>query len=109
VRRVRRVLQNPANEVWLSPVSVWELTLLVEKGRVILDCPLNEWVAKAASPLKEVPLTSEVVLEAARFRLSHGDPADRFLVATARSLGLVLVTADRRLLDSNSVSVLPNQ
>jgi len=109
VKRVRRALQNPANEVWLSPISIWELTLLVEKGRVILDSPINGWVVKAALPLKEAPLTSEVVLEAAQFSLPHGDPADRFLVATARSLGLILVTADRRLLDSKSVSVLPNQ
>jgi PIN domain nuclease of toxin-antitoxin system len=57
----------------------------------------------------EAPLTAEIVMETARFRLPQGDPADRFLVATARSLEVTLLTADRRLLGSESVSVLPNR
>jgi len=108
-KRVRRSLENARNEVWLSPISIWELTLLVEKHLMVLDCSVAEWVAKAALPLKEAPLTAEIVLETGRFSLPHHDPADRFLVATARSLGLTLVTADSRLLASKSVSVLPNR
>ncbi|HEV2178080.1 MAG TPA: type II toxin-antitoxin system VapC family toxin [Terriglobia bacterium] len=106
--RVRRALENQANEVWLSPVSIWELVLLVEKRRVALDREVREWATSAASMLKEAPLTSEIVLETARFSLPHDDPADRLLVATARSLGLTLVTSDARLLASKTVPVLPN-
>ena len=51
----------------------------------------------------------EIVLETARFRLPHSDPADRILVATARSLGLTLVTSDARLLASKAVPTLPNR
>jgi PIN domain nuclease of toxin-antitoxin system len=109
VKRVRRLLDNAGNEVWLSPISIWELILLVEKRRMILDCSVAEWVTRAASPLKEAPLTPEIVLETGRFSLPHADPADRFLVATARSLQLTLVTADSRLLASKSVSALPNR
>ena len=109
VKRVRRSLENSGNEVWLSPISIWELILLVEKRRMALDRSLADWVTKATSPLKEAPLTAEIVLETGRFSLPQGDPADRFLVATARSLGLTLVTADRRLLASKSVSLLPNR
>ena len=108
-KRVRRSLADKSNELWLSPISIWELTLLVEKGRIILDCSVAEWVAKAAAPLKEAPLTTDIVLEMGRFSLPHGDPADRFLVATARSLGLTLTTADSRLLASKAVSILPNR
>ena len=109
MKRVRRSLENSGNEIWLSPISIWELTLFVEKRRIVLDCGLADWVAKATSPLKKAPLTAEIVLETGRFSLPQGDPADRFLVATARSLGLTLVTADRRLLASKSVSVIPNR
>jgi PIN domain nuclease of toxin-antitoxin system len=42
-------------------------------------------------------------------KLSHGDPADRFLVATARVFELRLVTADERLIDPGSVPTLPNR
>jgi PIN domain nuclease of toxin-antitoxin system len=107
-RKVRRSLEDRRNEVWLSPISIWELMLLVEKGRVVLEGSVGEWVARAIMPLKEAPLTAEIVLETGRFTLPHGDPADRFLVATARSLGLTLVTTDKLLLASKLVPVLPN-
>jgi PIN domain nuclease of toxin-antitoxin system len=107
--RVKRALDNEANEVWLSPISIWELVLLVEKRRVVLDRHVGEWVRQSASTLKEAPLTLEIVLEATRVSLPHDDPADRFLVATARTLGLTLVTSDARLLASNAVPVLPNR
>ena len=102
-------MENETNEVWLSPVSVWELLLLVEKRRMALGGDVAEWIRKAAAPLKEAPLTAEIVLETARFSLPHPDPADRFLVATARSLGLTLVTSDVRLLASHAVPTLPNR
>ena len=107
--RVKRALDNEGSEVWLSPISVWELVLLVEKRRVALDRHVAEWVSQSTSALKEAPLTLEIVLEAARFTLPHDDPADRFLVAKARTLGLTLVTSDARLLASNAVPILPNR
>ncbi len=84
------------------------MALLVEKRRVTLSVRTEEWVLKAAQPLKEAPLTAEIVLEALRLTLPHADPADRFLVATARELGLALVTADPRLIDSRAVATMPN-
>jgi PIN domain nuclease of toxin-antitoxin system len=107
--RVRRALENEANEVWISPVSIWELILLVEKRRLALHGDVVEWITKAVAPLKEAPLTTEIVLETPRFSLPYPDPADRFLVATARSLGLTLVTSDGRLLASKAVPTLPNR
>jgi PIN domain nuclease of toxin-antitoxin system len=107
--RVRQALENEANEAWLSPVSVWELLLLVEKRRVVLDRDLGDWVKQSAATLKEAPLTIETVLEATRFTLPHDDPADRFLVATARTFGLTLVTSDARLLACKAVPTLPNR
>ena len=107
--RVKRAFENEANELWLSPISVWELMLLVEKRRLELDRDLGEWVAESASTLKEAPLTMDVVLESERFRLPHDDPADRFLVATARTLGLTLVTSDARLLASKAVATMENR
>jgi len=69
---------------------------------------LAAWATKATAFFQEAPLTAEIVMELGRFRLPQGDPADRFLAATARYLGLTLVTADRRLLESKVIPVLPN-
>jgi PIN domain nuclease of toxin-antitoxin system len=74
-----------------------------------VDGDLVDWIKKGVGPLKEAPLTAEIVLETTRFSLPYPDPADRFLVATARYLGLTLVTSDARLLASEAVATLPNR
>jgi PIN domain nuclease of toxin-antitoxin system len=61
-----------------------------------------------ALPVREAPLTFEVVREVAHLKLPHRDPADHFLVATARIFELTLVTADQHLLKAPGVSVLSN-
>ena len=55
----------------------------------------------------EAVLTFDVAQEAARVHLPHRDPADRYLVATARFYDLTLVTADERLLRVPDVKILP--
>ena len=110
-RRVRSALAHSDNELWLSPVSVWELLVWCQKGRVILDEAPEVWVSRVlrAVPLTEAPLTFEVALESARIALPHRDPADRFLAATARVFGLTLVTADERLLKARGIPLLANR
>ena len=111
VPRVRRALENPANEKWLSPISVWELVILVEKKRVSLNLSVDQWVAQsmAVAPFKEAPLTTEVALATSKVHLSHRDPADAFLVATAKVFDLTFVTADAQLLTAKGISLLPNR
>jgi PIN domain nuclease of toxin-antitoxin system len=110
-RYVTRLLKDPANELWLSPISTWELTILVKKGRIILDQSVETWVtgAIAAVPLKEAPLTHEIALETMRIEVAHRDPADRFISATARVLDLVLVTADASLISAKRFKVIANR
>lgn len=110
-RRVLRALEDPSNEIWLSPISVWELLMLVEKGRVELDEDVEKWIARVieTAPPREAPLTTEVALASRQVRLSHGDPADAFLIATAKVFDLTLVTSDARLLKTEGVSILANR
>ncbi|HEY2930806.1 MAG TPA: type II toxin-antitoxin system VapC family toxin [Acidobacteriota bacterium] len=110
-RRVVKELEKSDNGLWLSPISIWELQVLCRKGRVVLDDPFDVWVAKAmqAAPLTEAPVTHEVALQTGRIHLSHRDPADHFLAATAKVFGLTFVTADRRMIKLKDISVLANQ
>jgi len=108
--RVLKTLQNSANELWLSPISVWELLIRVEKGRIVLNVGVNEWIRQAlsAAPLQEAPLTTEVVLATRQIHLPHHDPADAFLAATAKVFDLTFVTSDARLIATHDLPVLPN-
>ena len=110
-RRVARALEDADNELWLSPVSTWELCVLVERGRVVLGGDVASWVADAFRrvPLHEAPLTHEVALATASVRLPHRDPADRLLAASAAVFELSLVTADERLLGVRSVRTFANR
>jgi PIN domain nuclease of toxin-antitoxin system len=106
--RIAKALENRANEKWLSPISVWEFRVLVEKGRVKLNMGFEEWIAQAfteSSP-REAPLTTEVVLAMSKIQLPHRDPADAFLAATAKVFQLTLVTADTRLRAARGISFL---
>jgi PIN domain nuclease of toxin-antitoxin system len=96
---LRLALDEDLDELWLSPVSVWELALLYERGRVRLDEGPRAWVEEALIrvPLHEASLTREVALVSTEVDLPHRDPADRFLAATALVHGLTLVTVDERL------------
>ena len=108
-RRVRNELRDHSNELWLSPVSTWEVLLLNARGRIRLHGELSEWLTRATAHMREAPLTHEIVLAAHQLPLPHPDPADRFLAATALVLGLTLVTADERLLGLGEIATLANR
>jgi PIN domain nuclease of toxin-antitoxin system len=107
-KRVDAELSNPANELWLSPISVWEALTLMQKGRIRMEDPF-EWVDRAAEQMREAPLTREIVSVGLALPLPQADPADRFLAATAKVLKLTLVTADQRLLGLGEIASLANR
>lgn len=101
--RVVSLLNAAAREgrLLVSAVSVWELAVAVARGRVSLNEPIEVWVRRRSGPggHRLVPLTPEDALESVLLPGSmHADPADRFLVATARRFGARLVTADGKIL-----------
>ncbi len=104
-------LESPANELWLSPISVWETLLLVERGRLKVRghpaAVVNDMLK--TGPFREAPVTHAVAMHSRRVQLPHNDPADRFLAATAVVYELTLVTADDRMLNASGLSVLPNR
>jgi PIN domain nuclease of toxin-antitoxin system len=104
-------LENPGNELWLSPISLWEVLTLCRKQRLTLHPNPQAWIANALDsvPMREALFTYQVAQETGRMQLPHRDPADRFLVATARVFDLTLVTADETLLKARQVAVLANR
>ncbi|MBW2072189.1 MAG: type II toxin-antitoxin system VapC family toxin [Deltaproteobacteria bacterium] len=101
-------LESDANELWFSPISVWEIALLAEKGRLKFRSDPNLTVRNMFDrlPMKEAVINKEVAIMSREVDLPHQDPADRFLGATAAAYDLILVTADRRLMYSRSFRVL---
>lgn len=99
---LRRTIVQDTTEVWISPISVWEVMLLVEKGKVDLKSEPTEWISESLAVLKpvEANLTREVAILSRQIELPHQDPADRFIAATALHYGLQLATVDQNLLSA---------
>ncbi len=108
--KVAEVLSSDETERWLSPLSIWEALLLIERKRLEVDLAGENWIREALErgPVVEAPLNGEVALASRRLKTRHRDPVDRFLVATAQVFELTLVTADATLLALKDVKLLPN-
>lgn len=110
-RRVRTALRSPDSELWLSPISLWEVMLLIERGRIVVQGDPEQWVETAWSraPMREAPFNRQIALRSRTVSVPHQDPADRFLAATAAVLELTLVTADAHLLRGSGYRTLANR
>lgn len=106
-----RVLReaSPADPLLLSAISLWEVAVLHELGRIRLSRPLEEWLRMASAPplVRVCPVDAAVAAETARLPQGfHRDPADRLIVATARLQGATLLTSDGRIQASGAVACL---
>lgn len=89
-----------ADRVLVSPITCWEVAMLVSKGRIVLDRSVARWVDDlGAGTVDFAELTPRIAAAAGSLEDFHGDPADRLIYATAREARLALVTKDRRLTD----------
>lgn len=83
--------------VGVCAISCWEVAMNVNKGRMRLAMPVGQWVTRAlAVPgVSLVPLTPAIAVASVGLPGDfHGDPADRFIVASAIALDVPLVTHD---------------
>jgi PIN domain nuclease of toxin-antitoxin system len=109
-RKVIKELERETNELWLSPISIWEFLILCEKKRVLLKEDPALWALRMlqTTPMKEAPLTHEIAIAASGLALPQRDPADRFLLATAKILDLTFITSDEKLIACKAVPILAN-
>ena len=85
----------------IPAISLWEIPTLVRKGRLEVGGDLGQWMEKvlAIPGVRVIPLSGRAAFDAATLPGEfHPDPADRFIVATARELGAPVVTRDRKII-----------
>lgn len=99
-RRVRdRISRSRIGEVQTSVLSFWEFGRAIERGRAKIRMPLSAARRELlAAGISELPVSSEIVLDALGLDNLPDDPMDRLIVATARVHGATLVTADESIL-----------
>jgi PIN domain nuclease of toxin-antitoxin system len=94
--------------LWLSPLSVWEALLLIERKRIVVEGTPEQWIREALTraPVEEAPVTNEVAFASRALKTRHRDPVDRFLAATAEMFDFTLITADASLIRLKSLRTL---
>ncbi|NDJ17461.1 PIN domain-containing protein [Myxacorys almedinensis] len=96
---LQAAIASNTTELWLSPISIWEVLLLVEKRRISLQVDPTNWINQSLKSLaiREAPLNHQIAILSRQIKLPHQDPADRFIAATAIHYQLQLATVDARL------------
>jgi PIN domain nuclease of toxin-antitoxin system len=110
-RKVRSILKDSSNELFISSISVWEFLVLLEKKRILIANSLEDWlnIAILEANIIEIPIDREIAIESRRLKLPQQDPADRFIAATASIHSLTLITSDDKLAGSKELSTLDNR
>ena len=77
--------------------------MLVQKGRLNLAPDVHTWISENLKrPVELEPLSTAICIASSRLSEFHGDSADRLIVATAMTLGLPLMTADKKIIEWNN-------
>ena len=92
----------------ISVISCWEVAKLVEKNRLVLSIPVEEWLqtALAYPGVQLLDLTVPIVVQSTQLTGFHNDPADQIIVATAKVYDCLLLTVDNKILNYTGVKTL---
>lgn len=89
-------IQDPANEVWVSPASYWEIAIKVHLGKWALNHPYPAFmhIVFNVYGFRALPVLPDHTARLIGLPNHHGDPFDRLLAVQAAAEGLTLVSAD---------------
>ncbi|MGP1395253.1 MAG: type II toxin-antitoxin system VapC family toxin [Inquilinaceae bacterium] len=96
-----RAAQQHNVGVYVSPITAWEIGVLVAKNRLALTQPPETWFAGllAQTGVRLADLSPSILIRSSALPQSPpSDPADRMIIATAREGGFTLITRDRTML-----------
>jgi len=96
-------------EILLSSISAWEVSMLISKNRLALTMDVDTWLQTVSDidNVRFIPVDNKVAVESTRLPDEfHKDPADRMIVALARTLSAPLITADEKILNYPHVKTI---
>jgi PIN domain nuclease of toxin-antitoxin system len=108
-REERIIIDNLASGLAVSMISYWEVAKLVEGQKIYFSQPIEDWLntAFSYSSIQTINLTTRIIVESTQLpQPFHRDPADQIIVATARVLGIPLLTMDGKILAYPHVQTL---
>lgn len=92
---IRRILEDPLNEIYVSVVTAWEISIKHKTGKLPLKTTLAECFEKSNFSILNINLSHILSLD--KLTLHHKDPFDRLLISQAKVEGLTLITSDPKI------------
>lgn len=98
-RGLKSVLRDPANDLYLSAVSSWEITVKAKAGKLALPMPAWAFILESRERLsvQTLSLQETAVAHVAKLPAFHRDPFDRMLVCQAIQHSMTIVTSDAQI------------
>jgi len=100
-KQMKLIEKSISKGLALSLISIWEVAKLVEKKRLLLTTPINEWIEKASAypGIDIIPLSNDIIIKSTQLPGNfHNDPADQLIVASSIIQEIPLLTADEKIL-----------
>jgi PIN domain nuclease of toxin-antitoxin system len=100
-KQMKLIEKSISKGLAISLISIWEVAKLVEKKRLMLTTPINEWIENAyAYPgIEIIPLSNDIIIKSTRLPGNfHNDPADQLIVASSIIQKIPLLTSDEKIL-----------
>lgn len=97
------------NSLCISAISIWEITMLANKGKIVINIPIKDWINKLLliSKIKIIDLSPDTLIESVLLpNYEHRDPADRLIIASVRLTNSVLMTFDQKIIDYANLGYL---
>jgi len=93
-----RFIADPANQLYLSTVTIWEIVIKAQSGKLKLHHPVEPFVDLYTRNLGliQLDISRRHILSVSALPLRHTDPFDRLLIAQAASEGFAIVTGDEK-------------
>ncbi len=93
----RAALEDEDNRLFISDVSIWEIQIKVQLGKMKLKLPLEDLIESQQrdNEVKILPIKTEHILALDGFPFHHKDPFDRLLIAQSKVENLTIVTLDQ--------------
>ncbi|HTD24443.1 MAG TPA: type II toxin-antitoxin system VapC family toxin [Terriglobales bacterium] len=98
-QRAQELLVDPNQEIYLSAVSSWEISLKIALGKLSLPGPAKQYIPERLQSwgIQPLSITHSHALAVGDLPPHHRDPFDRMLIAQARVEKMVLLTSDHQL------------
>lgn len=92
----KTLLSSPANVLFLSPASYWEMAIKIGTGKYVLSEPYGAFMHREITThgIRILDITLEHCAVLTTLPRHHRDPFDRLLIAQAMVEGISIVSTD---------------